>query len=318
LRLLRATRTATNFIGAKARAAPGGAGAVIVGLLDELEQQAQQRKANADDASKRKSEREEIFRTQLDPGMTALHDFLGKLVANLKILLPKKQLRYNLAGYGDIVGYIEHEYDLKVTPQPTSKEITLTFPCAIAAEECPTVEVLGAPKVRTVAAAFQRYHLGGMQEPKKDVSGEIVSARFNARGKIILHATFLADADSAVIKTTFVNFDALGTATKAFQPAQLKAEFFDEIGRYIMREPNNLFQEDLPDAYRVHLRSKIQQDEMKRRWETKISEVQQQELDKLKREQSLAGKFSKFLGADKPSEGGGLLGKLKGLVKKGE
>lgn len=288
-----------------------------MGLLDDLEQQAQQRKANADDAGKRKSEREEIFRTQLDPGMTALHDFLGKLIANLKVLQPKKQLRYSLAGYGDIVGYIEHDYDLKITPGTTSKEITLSFPCVIASEECPTVEVLGAPKVRTVAGAFQRYHLGGIGEPKKDVSGEIVSARFNARGKIILHATFIADADSAMIKTTFVNFDALGTATKAFQPAQLKTEFFDEIGRYIMREPSNLFQEDLPDSYRVHLRSKIQQDEMKRRWESKISEQQQLELDKLKRDQSLAGKFGKLIGKDKPAEGSGsFFDKLKGLVKK--
>jgi hypothetical protein len=287
-----------------------------VGLLDELEQQAQQRKANADDAGKRKAEREEIFRTQLDPGMTALHDFLGKLVANLKILQPKRQLRYNLAGYGDIVGYVEHDYDLKVNPQPTSKEITLTFPCAVAAEECPTVEVVGGPKVKTVASAFQRYHLGGMQDPKKDVSGEIVSARFNARGKIILHATFLADADSAVIKTTFVNFDSLGTATKAFPPAQLKPELFDDIGRYIMREPSNLFQENLPDHYRVQLRSKVQQDEMKRRWETKISQAQQEELDKLKRDQSLAGKFSKLIGKDKPAGEGSLLDKLKGFVKK--
>ena len=68
-------------------------------MLDELEQQAQQRKANADDAGKRRAEREEIFRTQLDPGMTALHEFLGKLIGNLKVLQPKKQLRYNLAGY---------------------------------------------------------------------------------------------------------------------------------------------------------------------------------------------------------------------------
>ena len=105
-----------------------------MGLLDELEQQAQQRKANADDAGKRKSEREEIFRTKLDPGMTALHDFLGKLVANLKILRPKKQLRYTLAGYGEIVGYIEHEYELNVTPQPASKEITQPAP---GHPECP-------------------------------------------------------------------------------------------------------------------------------------------------------------------------------------
>ena len=51
-----------------------------MGLLDELEQQAQQRKANADDAGKRKSEREEIFRTQLDHCMDAAPADLGKLI----------------------------------------------------------------------------------------------------------------------------------------------------------------------------------------------------------------------------------------------
>ena len=99
-----------------------------MGLLDELEQEAQARKATADDAEKRKAEREEIFRTQLDPGMTALYEYLQKLTASLKILKPKTQLRYALGGYGDIVGYVEHEYDLKISSQPGAKEIKLSFP----------------------------------------------------------------------------------------------------------------------------------------------------------------------------------------------
>jgi hypothetical protein len=293
---------------------------LIVGLLDELEQEAQKRKASAGDAEKRKAEREEIFRTQLNPGMTALYEYLSKLVANLKILQPKKPLRYALNGYGEIVGYVEHEYDLKVSQQPGAKEITLSFPCAIASDECPTVEVQGGSKVRTVTGAFQRYHLGGLMEPKKDVSGEVISARFNAKGRITLSATFAADADSALVKMSFVNFDALGTAAKNVAPAQLNEALFDDIGRYLTREPNQLFHEALPDSYRLQLRTKVQQDQIKRRWETKISAQQQTELDQLKRDHSIAGKLGKLVGKDKPAgdkpAASSWLDKLKWLVKK--
>jgi len=294
-----------------------------VGLLDELEQEAQKRKASAEDAEKRKAEREEIFRTRLDPGMTALNEYLTKLVGSLKVLQPKKQLRYNLQGYGDIVGYVEHDYELKVNQTPDSKEIVLTYPCAVANEECPTVEVQGASKVRTVAGAFQRYHLGGLLDPKKDASGEVVSAKFKAKGRITLTATFTADVDSAVIKLQFVNFDSLGTATKNVPPQQLNAELFDDIGRYLAHEPNGLFREALSDSYRNQLRTKVQQEQIKRRWESKISEQQKAELEQMKREQSLAGKFGKLVGKDKdkpaddkPAEAGSWLDRLKGLVKK--
>ena len=291
-----------------------------MGLLDELEQEAQKRKASADDAEKRKAEREQIFRTQLDPGVTALYEYLNKLVGSLKILQPKKQLRYSLVGYGDIVGYVEHEYDLKVNQSPGSKEIVLSFPCLVATDECPLVEVNGPSKVSTVAGAFQRYHLGGLMEPKKDVSNQIVSAKFKAKGRITLNATFSADADSAVVKMQFVNFDSLGTAAKTVPPAQLNDALFDDIGRYITREPSSLFQEALPDSYRVQLRTKVQQEQIKRRWESKISEQQQSDLEKIKRDQSLAGKLNKLVSKDKPAvekpAESSWLDRLKGLVKK--
>jgi hypothetical protein len=291
-----------------------------VGLLDELEQEAQKLKASADEVERRKGEREEVFRTQLEPGMTALHSYLVKLIASLKVLQPKKQLKYALNGYGEIVAYPEHEYDVKVNQQPGSREITFTYPALISNEECPTVEVQGASKVRTVAAAFQRFHLGGLLEPKKDASGEVVSAKFKAKGRIVQTAVFSGDADSAVIKVTLTNFDALTTASKNFPASQFNDALFDDIGRYLTHEPNGLFREDLPDSYRNQLRSKVQQEQIKRRWESKISAQQQTDMDKLKRDQGIAGKFIKSAPEkpameEKPTDTS-WLGRLKGLVKK--
>ena len=217
-----------------------------MGLLDELEQEAQRRKATSGDAAARKAEREEIYRTRIEPGMAALYEYLQKLAANLKILTPKKQQQYQLNGYGTVVGYIEHDYELQVSTQTASREIKLQVHCAVASEECPVIEVQGATKVKAVAGAFQRHHLGGMSEPKKDASGEVVSARFNAKGRLTLVALFAGDAETAGVRMTFSNFEGLGSVTKNVGGTQLDEALFDEIGRFLTREPNNLLQEEAP------------------------------------------------------------------------
>ena len=291
-----------------------------MGLLDELEQEAQRRKASAGDAEKRKAERDEIFRTQIEPGMTALYEYLQKLTASLKILKPRKQQRYALAGSGDVVGYLEHDYDLHTSAQTGTKEIKLAFPCAVASDECPTIEVQGATKIKAVAGAFQRYHLGGVIDPRKDASGETVSARFNAKGRVTLTATFVGDAETAMVKMTFVNFESLGSVTKTVTGAQLNEALFDDIGRFLTREPNQLLHETLPDAYRMQLRTKVQQDAIKRRWETKINEQQQTELAEIKRRHSITGRMAALVVKDdKPAEAApapSWLERLKGIVKK--
>jgi hypothetical protein len=291
-----------------------------VGLLDELEQEAQRRKASAGDAEKRKIEREEVFRTQIEPGMSALYEYLQKLTASLKILKPRKQQRYALAGYGDVVGYIEHDYELQISTQTGSKEIKLAFPCAVASDECPTNEVQGATKIKAVAGAFQRYHLGGLMDPKKDASGEVTAARFNAKGRIAMTATFVGDIESAAVKMTFTNFESLGMVTKSVAGAQLNDTLFDDIGRFLTREPNSLMHETLSDAYRMQLRSRVQQDQIKRRWETKINEQQQTELAEMKRQRSITGRMARLVVKDdKPSSEApapSWFGRLKGLVRK--
>lgn len=285
-----------------------------MGLLDDLEQEAQRRKAGADDQDRAKQEREAAYRTQLEPGMAALHEYLSKLTQNLAFIKPKKPFRYALPGYGDLVLQVEHEYDLKIQSQPASKEIRLSFPCPIQTDECPNVEVLGSTKIKTVAGAFQRFHIGGVTVTKKDGNGEALAANVRARGRVVLSAVFSADADSGVVRLQFANFDQLGgQQTKTVTPEQFNEALYDEIGRYIAREPNNLFREALPDDYRKQLRTKVQQEEMKRRWEAQMAQRQRDELAEMERQQGLAGKLTKVVDQVKA---GSLFDKLRGLVRK--
>jgi hypothetical protein len=288
-----------------------------VGLLEELEQQTQQRGVDGDTAARRKAERDGAYRKELEPALDHLHAFLSELIEKVRALKPRTALSYHVPGYGEITGYIEHEYRLDDVRHPSSREITLDYPCAIATGECPSVEIEGVSRVRAVSGFFQRHRIGGMLGPRKDAAGDLVAATFRAKGRIALSATFHADAESALLRMTFVNFDGFGTATKTVPAAQAGAALFDEIGRFLLREPNALLREDLPEAYRKQLRSKVHQLEMKRRWETRIGDAREAELAGLRRTHTASGRLNGvFDGLRSAATFGGAFGKLRALVER--
>lgn len=89
-----------------------------MGLLDDLENEAQRRKAEADRAVEVKTERESAYRTILEPAMGKLRAYLTELVEKIKVLQPKIAIRHEIAGYGDVVAYVEHEYELRDAGNP--------------------------------------------------------------------------------------------------------------------------------------------------------------------------------------------------------
>jgi hypothetical protein len=114
---------------------------------------------------------------------------------------------------------------------------------------------------------------------------------------------------------TFVNFDGFGTTTRPVPAAQVDARLFDEIGRFLLREPNALLREDLPEAYRRELRSRVQQLEMKRRWEIRVADSREAELAALRRAHTTAGRLREVLeGLRHAATLGGAFGRLRALV----
>lgn len=287
-----------------------------MGLLDDLEQEAQRRKASLGDAEQVKLEREQAFKTRLEPGLQAFHEYLAKLTANLAFLKPRTQLAFDIPGYGTVVANVEHEYDLRAnTISPVSKEVVLLFSANVATDDCPTVQVQGAQKIRTLNSFFQKARLAGIAEFKKDEAGEMVQASFRARGKITLNVTVAADAESGVARLSFTNFDSFGTITKSASPQQFDDKLFDEVGRFIARETNSLFRETLPEDFRKQLAHKVQQEQLKRKWESKIAEQQAADLDRAQREQGLKGRLDKAV-KDVAGAAPSILDKVKGLFNK--
>jgi hypothetical protein len=289
-----------------------------VGLLEELEQEAQKRRDSGEDSSQRKAEREAAYRTRLEPALDALHAFLSELIEKVRAVRPRTPLRYQVPGYGEIVGYIEHEYRLDDRRQPSSREIVLDFDCAIATDECPSVVVEGASRIKALAGSFQRHRVGGMQAVRKDASGDIVAATFRAKGRIPLSAHFQADADGGQLRIRFENLEGLGTVTKSVPAGEVGENLYDRIGRFILRDSNTLLREDLPEAYRNQLRSKVQQQAIRRRWEASIADRREIELAELRRDYTVAGKLGGWFGRARGfGRIGGAIGRLRAFGRRG-
>ncbi len=126
---------------------------------------------------------------------------------------------------------------------------------------------------------FQKHHLTGLASVRKDANSVPVEAVFRAKGKLPVSALFHASHESPVLRMSFHNVDTLGDVARSVPVDQLGETLFDNIGRFLLREENSLMREELPEAYREQLRKKVQQDQMKRRWEEMILTQQEKEAE---------------------------------------
>jgi hypothetical protein len=267
-----------------------------MGLLDELEQEAERRRSEEAKTEADREARDALWREKLRPSMEALAAYLKKLTEHLTFLKRRTRVAYPLVGYGDVIAYIEPQFEFRDTPGKTQHEITLDFGAQIASEECPNLEVEGMSKVRALGNVFQQHRIGGMVEPRKNANGDTTAARFQARGKIPLKLSISADRDSGVARMSFVNFEGLSSTTRSFAPDALTEQLFDALGRFIAREEMTFAQESVAEDVRRQLQTKLQRDQLKRDWEGKLSRQIGEDEAKVLSYMGSAGKPGSMIG----------------------
>lgn len=242
-----------------------------MGLLDELEQEAERRRAEAAAQAAAHGDREQAWNQQLAPAVASLAAYLEKLTAHLGFLKRRARFEFQLPGYGPVVAYADPEFQLKSTPARATHEITLEWVAQVASEECPALDIEGTARIKALQATFQAHRLTGLVEARKNANGDPVAARFQARGRVPLRLQVLAEQDSAVARMQFTNLEGFGSSGRSFAAGQLTPELFDALGRFITREQLEFGREDLPEDLRKQLRTRVERDQLKREWEQKLA-----------------------------------------------
>ncbi len=212
-----------------------------MGLLDELEKEAARlQKDGDDDAAQR--ERLAAWEERLKPAVERFGEYLTRLASTLTAARRRIRLVYPIAGYGDAVAFGEAPFECRVTPATTQVEFEFTFAAQVSPEESTLVVAETPGKVRLVNGLLQNHRLSGLHDVTKNANGDVVSGRFQARGRVPVRVHGIATLDSAQLKLTITNVEAFGTLQRSFTAEALTEETFDALGRYLLRENPAEFQ----------------------------------------------------------------------------
>lgn len=298
-----------------------------MGLLDDLEEEANKRRESEEGALKHKRE---AFKELTIPAMENLYGYLQRLAKTLNFLKSERRASYVIPGYGSVVCRIESDMNVQAQMPMYSREIRLTVTAIIDASACPVIQVEGASRVEAMIEVFRRAGFDAMQKSEKDERGAYVSARFQAVGKIQMAASFSADMNSDQLRMEFANFDALLIRKQVLPISSINDEVLDSIGKYLAHQQNYVLRETVSNENRETWRAKLEAEEKKRSWEQKIASVQAAEEDKLRKSQvgRITGKFKSVTAemapkkplpaatSPTPAANSGFLSKLSGLFGK--
>jgi hypothetical protein len=242
-----------------------------MGLLDELELEAERLRAEQARHATDREVREAYWNEHLLPAMRRLDDYLQRLTRTLAQLKKRARAVFPLPGYGDVVAFIEPNYIVQSTPTATAYEITMEGLAAVTGEGCPLIECDSLARVRSVTAVLHQHRLTGISDLRKNSNGEIMAAKFRAKGRIPLKLVIAADLDSGQVRMQFLNLEGLGQSNRVFRAEDIDDALMDSLGRFIAREQQHFGQQTLDDGMRRQLQSRVQRDQIKREWERKLS-----------------------------------------------
>jgi hypothetical protein len=253
-----------------------------MGILDDLEQQAQAERDSKEEVQKRKRE---FFKETTLPTMENLYDYLTRLAKSLNFLKAPRYAKFNISGYGEVTTRIDNDMNVQAQMPMYGRTFTLTCTGVVDASQSPQIMVEGASRIDAMIELFRRYGFEAMQRAEKNEKGEYTKAWFQAVGKVPMTAIFVADMNSDVLKLEFTNFDSFGTRKQSVKITDLNDEMYDSIGKYIALQQNYILRETISDENKEAWRSKLQQEQTRREWEQKIADAQRLEEERLKKAQ---------------------------------
>ncbi len=227
-------------------------------FLDRLKREADQQRQQAEQQALEREQRETRYRSQIEPKMKALLAYLEGLAATLLEVKPAIVVRMAIQGYGELCAVPFFDYKIEHERRHRSFTITMTWSMKVDGERAPIVRADGVTRVKALTSIFRQYHLGGIKEEKRTPQGELSCATFHARGYIKARMEATISADDPVLRLIFDNASWLGASRRQVPWEQIDDDLFDRIARFIVREDDSLFTEELSDALKQKLRREPQ------------------------------------------------------------
>jgi len=262
-----------------------------MGLLDDLREQASAQEAEEEKASKGKVNTEEVYRTETIPKLNELYTHLMELAKHLNYLKKEIRAKYVINTDNQGIELLQKDYIAHIDNTSETKLVTFTCKCVFPRNV--EFSVNEAKKVASNIQFLQSKALQHQVRERRNDSHQLTGAQFTVKASVTAKFAFEADIENASIKLTYSNFDQYGSISHVLKPEDVNDDFFDELGRFILRENNDFLKENVADDVREQIRMKIEQEERERSDELKEAEKLREEEEAKNSEESRFNLFKK-------------------------
>jgi hypothetical protein len=229
-----------------------------MGLLDDLRNQAEGKKAADEEAAARKAEREQYYQEKTLPRMIKAYQFFNEFVEHLNYIKLETIAYYPLLPNGGPQPLRQEGYNVVIDSSKALKRIDFSMEGVL---DTPLqFEIFGKDAVQKHADRIERYGFRHERKDRKDpASMELIGAKFILQGPLPLKVTIEADVDAKRINMTIRNFKEPGFTKYNLTVEQFSDEFLDQLGKFVLRKEDRLFgkSEELSEEAKKKLRDRM-------------------------------------------------------------
>jgi hypothetical protein len=240
-------------------------------LLEQLAREAELRQLSSQEQKALDREKGARF-LLLEHKLEDLRDYLSSLTTLLNKQDHELQLRFDLPGYGPIVAKLDKKYVVELfKPHKDRHELRLQVGADILPNS-PVIPVDGKSLIETLKASFDRYQIKGLLEMQKDLHGVPLTAKFQARGSVML--TFVATIEwhYGYMRFDLYNFQGFSHSTRSFELDEINDALFDQVGRFVARRDDALLQESIDVNLRAQLQERARLERERKQLEMRLAQ----------------------------------------------
>ncbi len=273
-----------------------------MGVLEQLRQEAGQKKSSEQQGVDLGQQREQLYKTKILPKMQEVLKYLQELVEHLNYLEVPIQIENYTAKYSKLGVLAQKNYKINTdgyggfTALDKLQHINVTFYCEGSGELQHVVHTKSAIE-QEVAFLHNNRLTSKIHRTAKSVNGEEV-ANFSILRKIPVRVRFVVDYEQSRIKLLINNYEDFSVFAESYKAEELSTEFLDELARYLLRQDNNFIKAEITDEYRENLRKKLQAIKRAEQHELALKEAEEERLHELEEQNKLSYKMKSFI-ADK-------------------
>jgi hypothetical protein len=219
-----------------------------MGLLDDLKKQAESRQQVP--LTHDEQLREHGYFEPVQSALTEVSRYFGELARSLNVVKPDVQRQFYIEGSTRLSDLQQHDYTVRDRRKTFENrdyltDVSILFTCQ--GGENLTFEKDTPRAIENMKEFFWGYSLPFECREMRNERGKVEKAIFTLVARVPSTATLAGNWDTGAFKLTLRNIEVLGSVEHSFKAADITHDFLEEIGKFVLAQPNKLRDYGKPD-----------------------------------------------------------------------